>query len=136
MTDEAGDAPEPELIRDHVTFRPAGGAPVLPLDAAEDLVRHVRAAAKAHAQRIRARAHTSYSGAVTVRVYWHGGRFHTVGVKALEDGRLLARHNVADGRALSRLLHDWLAASDRFTDPSWRTRDQFRAGAPGQTTPS
>jgi len=121
--------------RDHVTFRAAGASPATPLEAAEDLVRYVRAEAKARGHKTKARTHVSYTGAVTVRVSWSGDRFHTVGVRPLADGRLLARHNVADGRTLSLLLHEWLTASGRFEDISWRTRDQFRAGEPGQPKP-
>ena len=134
---ELGDAPGSGQApaHDHVTFRTAGGPPAAPLDVAEDFAGWLKGDAKAHGSRIKARVHTSYSGAVTARVYWSGGRFHTVGFKSLADGQLLARHNGAGGRALSRLLHDWLTATDRFTDPCWRTGDQFRAGEPGQPTP-
>jgi hypothetical protein len=120
--------------RDHVTFHAA--TVTAPLDAAEDFARWLKADAKARGSQIKARVHTSYSGAVTARVYWSGGRFFTVGFKSLAGGQLLARHNGAGGRALSRLLHDWLTASDRFTDPRWRTGDQFRAGEPGQPAPT
>jgi hypothetical protein len=119
--------------RDHVTFRAVDGAG--PRDAAEEFGRWLKADAKARGSQIRARIHASSSGAVSARVYWSAGRFHTVGFKTLADGQLLARHNGAGGRALSRLLHDWLTAAGRFTDPCWRTGDQFRAGEPGQPEP-
>jgi hypothetical protein len=128
-TSPSGAAP----VRDRVTFRAADGSS--PRDAAEDFGRWLKADAKAHGSQIRARVHSTYSGAVSARVYWSGGRFHTVGFKALEGGRLLARHNGAGGRALSRLLHEWLIASGRFTDPCWRTDEAFRAGQPGEPAP-
>jgi hypothetical protein len=138
MSDDGFDLAEssvetPLLVRDHVTFRAADGAG--PRDVADDFGRWLKADAKVRGSQIRARVHASSSGAVSARVYWSGGRFHTVGFKSLEGGRLLARHNGAGGRALSRLLHDWLTATGRFTDPCWRTGDQFRAGEPGQPTP-
>ena len=119
-------------IRDHVTFRPAGGASVEPLEAAEDFARHVKAAAKARSERAKIRAHTAYSGAVTVRVAWSGDRFHTIKFAEAPDGRLLARHRVAGAQYLSTMLYEWLTATDRFTDISWRTEAQFHAGEPGQ----
>ena len=126
----------PELLRDHVTFRAAADPLLGPTDAADDFVRHVRAGAKARADPIRVRPHRSYSGAVTVRVYWQGGRFHTLKFASTDDGRLLASHNVSAGRYLSLLLHDWLTASDRFTDICWRTGDQWKNGEPGQGDPT
>ena len=132
----AGAAREP--TRDHVTFRAVEAA--TPLEAAEDLVRHVRARNKtkshlAHETRMKARAHTSYSGAVTVRLTWQGDRFHTVRFSAADGGRLLASHKVAGGDDLSRVLHDWLVAADRFEGACWRTAEEWALGAAGRSAP-
>jgi hypothetical protein len=113
--------PRPPLA-DHVTFLPTDPT-TGPLQAAQDLVRHIRAQNKArahlsHQTRVTARTHTSYSGAVTVRVAWQGQRFHTIRFSVAERGELLASHKVADGRVLSLILHEWLAASDRFSRSS------------------
>jgi hypothetical protein len=110
-------------LRDHVSFRSAGAEPIDPLEAAADLVRHVRSGNKDRSPPIRIRAHTSYSGAVTVRVSRYSQRFHTITISSTADGALLARHNVSLGRDLSLMLHDWLTASDRFTDISWLAPD-------------
>jgi len=125
---------------DHVTFQ-AVGRPPPPLEAAEDLVRHIRARNKARAHlsrdtRINARTHTSYSGAVTVRVSWQGGRFHTIRFTAGAGDELLASHKVAGGHHLSLMLHEWLTASDRFGRPCWRTADEWKRGDPGRSAPS
>jgi hypothetical protein len=123
-------------IRDHVTFRAASEALVEPMDAAADLVRHVRAGNKARSAPIRLRPHRSYSGAVTVRVSWQGDRFHTVKFASTAGGNLLASHKVADGGDLSLMLHEWLTASGRFTDICWRTGDQWKRGEPGAGAPA
>lgn len=122
-------------IRDRVTFR-AAIADVLigPVDAAADFVSHVKMGNAGRSAPIRVRPHLSYSGAVTVRVYWRGGRFHTLKISSTPEGCLLASHNV--GGALSLLLHEWLTASDRFTDIRWRTRDQSKNGGPSCETPT
>lgn len=130
-----GEAASP--LRDHVAFRPVDPA-TRPLEAAEDLVRHVRAWNKTRVHlsrdtRIAARTHTSYSGAVTVRVAWQGQRFHTVKFSATGSGDLLASHKV--GRDLSLLLHEWLTASDRFSRACWRTADEWKQGRPGRSAP-
>jgi hypothetical protein len=117
-------------MRDHVTFRDASDPLVEPVDAAADFVRHVKSRGQT-----KVRPHRSYSGAVTVRVYWQGDRFHTIKFASTADGLLLARHNVVAGGDLSRLLHDWLTASDRFSDIAWRTRDEWEAGEPGRSSP-
>jgi len=122
-------------IRDHVTFRAVSDPLLEPMDVAADLVRHVRAGNKARSTPIKVRPHRSYSGAVTVRVSWQGDRFHTVKIKATADGRLLASHNVAAGRDLSLMLHEWLTASDRFTDICWRTGGQWKSGEAGAGAP-
>jgi hypothetical protein len=80
-----------------------------------------------------ARTHTSYSGAVTVRVSWQGQRFHTVKFSSNDAGEMLVSHKV--GPDLSLILHEWLTASDRFSDPCWRTADEWKLGAPGSDTP-
>jgi hypothetical protein len=116
-------------IHDHVTFRDAADPLLEPMDAAADFVRHAKT------KGIKVRAHRSYSGAVTVRVYRQGDRFHTVGLAATADGRLLARHNVAAGRDLSMIVHAWLTDSGRFSDICWRTRDEWKNGGPGRDTP-
>jgi hypothetical protein len=123
-------------ILDHVTFRAVGDPVFDRMDAAADLVRHVRSGAKARSTSMKARPHHSYSGAVTVRVYWQGDRFHTVKISSTADGGLLASHNVGGGRDLSLMLHDWLTASDRFSDICWRTRDQWKNGDPGRGDPA
>lgn len=127
-------------LRDHVTFKPAGPT-ALPLEAAEDLVRHIRARNKTRAHlsrdtRISARTHTAYSGAVTVRVAWQGQRFHTIKFSATDSGELLASHKVAGGRYLSLILHEWLTASDRFGLPCWRTADEWKQAGPGSSAPT
>jgi hypothetical protein len=132
LADEPGAAP----MRDHVTFRAAGDVLAAPMDAAADLVRHVRMGNKARAAPIRIRPHRSYSGAVTVRVSWQGDRFRTVKFAATAAGHLLASHNVAGGRDLTMMLHDWLTASDRFADIRWRTRDEWQSGEPGRSAPT
>ena len=121
----AGGVPAPAA--DHVAFRPVGPEPVTPLEAAEDFARHAKAAAKARSERVKVRPHSSYSGAVTVRVAWQGERFHTIKVKPAADGALVASHGVEGGRYLTLMLHDWLAASDRFTDVRWLTGDDVKA---------
>lgn len=133
-----GEAPAP--VMDHVTFTPADPA-ALPLQAAEDLVRHIRAQRKSRAHlsadtRVNARTHTSYSGAVTVRVSWQGQRFHTVKFAAAGDGELIASHKLAGGRDLSLILHAWLTQSDRFSRPCWRTADEWKRGEPGRSAPA
>jgi hypothetical protein len=133
-----GDSPAP--TRDHVTFRSTEPT-MLPLEAAEDLVRHIRARNKTRAHlsydtRIKARTHTSYSGAVTVRVAWQGQRFHTIRFRATDGGELLASHKVVGGRDLSLILHDWLKASDRCTSPCWRTADEWNRREPGRAAPT
>ena len=125
--------------RDHVTFRPAEPT-TRPLEAAEDLVRYIRARNKTRAHlsrdaRMTARTHTAYSGAVTVRVAWQGHRFYTVSFSVTDGGELLASHKVAGGRDLSLILHEWLTASDRFSDPCWRTADEWKRGEPGRSAP-
>jgi hypothetical protein len=125
--------------RDHVTFQPAAPA-TRPLEAAEDLVRHIRARNKArahlsHDTRINARTHTSYSGAVTVRVGWQGQRFHTIRFSVTDGGELLASHKDAGGGDLSLILHDWLTASDRFSHPCWRTADEWKRRERGRNAP-
>jgi hypothetical protein len=132
-----GDALSP--ARDHVTFQSTDPA-TRPLEAAEDLVRHIRARNKTRAHlgydtRIAARTHTSYSGAVTVRVAWRGHRFQTIRFSATENGELLANHKVGGGRDLSLILHDWLTASDRFSRPCWRTADEWERGEAGRSSP-
>jgi hypothetical protein len=122
--------------RNHVTFQTS--QPSTPLEAAEDLVRHIRARNKTRAHlsreiRSTARAHTSYSGAVTVRVSWQGQRFHTVKFASNAPGEMLASHKV--GPDLSLVLHEWLTASDRFVRPCWRTADAWELGEPGSTAP-
>ncbi len=129
-----GEAGASAPLRDHVSFRAADGA-ADPMAAVGDLVRHVRATAKTRPDRVRLRPHQSHSGAVSVRVYREGDRFHTIKFALAPDGRLYARHNVAGGRALSLMLHDWLSATDRFTDIAWRTRNAFAAGEPGHPRP-
>ena len=128
----------PAELRDHVTFQSAD--PATPLEAAEDLVRHIRARNKArvhlsHDTRLKARTHTSYSGAVTVRVAWQGDRFHTVSFAEADGGLLLARHKVAGGRDLSLVLHEWLTTSERFNGACWRTADEWKRGDPGRDAP-
>jgi hypothetical protein len=108
---------------DQVTFLSAD-AGMSPLQAAENLVRYLRARnqAKGHLSyptRINARAHTAYSGAVTARIGWQGGRFHTVKFTAEDDGRMRVSHKLDGGRFLSSLIHDWLTASDGFSDIRW-----------------
>jgi len=112
------------VLTDHVTFRAVGGEAVEPLDAAADLVRHVRSGNKERSPPIKIRAHTSYSGSVTVRVSRYSQRFHTITLSSTADGWLLARHKVVLGRDLSLMLHDWLTASDRFSEVRWLTTDQ------------
>jgi hypothetical protein len=129
---DVGGAPP---IRDHVTFRAQGDALVDRMEAAADLVRHVRLANKARSTPVRVRPHKSYSGAVTVRVSWQGDRFHTIKIASTADGALLASHNVIGGRDLSAMLHEWLAASDRYTDICWRTGEQWKNGDPGRGAP-
>jgi hypothetical protein len=123
-------------ILDHVTFRAVPGLVIEPMEAAADLVRQVRLGNKTRATPTKVRPHRSYSGAVTVRVSWQGDRFHTVKIAATADGGLLASHNVGGGRDLTLMLHDWLTASDRFTDICWRTRDQWKNGDPGRNSPT
>jgi hypothetical protein len=126
--------------RDHVTFQAAERmAP--PLEAAEDPVRHVRAQNKTRAHlsrdtRVNARTHTSYSGAVTVRVAFHGHRFKTIRFRATDSGELLASYNGAGRSALSLILQEWLVASDRFSRPCWRTADEWKRGEPGHSAPT
>ena len=108
----AGAAP----MRDHVTFRAVGDVLAEPMDAAADLVGYVKTSNTKRQTPIRVRPHRSYSGAVTVRVYSQGGRFHTIKIASTADGALLASHKVAGGRDLSLMLHEWLTASDRFTE--------------------
>jgi hypothetical protein len=132
-----GSRPPP---RDHVTFQ-ADEAPPQPLDAAEDLVRHIRTRNKTRAHlsrdtRINARTHTSYSGAVTVRVAFQGYRFQTIRFVATEAGELVASHKAAGGPDLSMVLHEWLVTSDRFTCPCWRTADEWKSGEPGRSAPT
>ena len=127
-------------LRDHVTFQPAEPT-ARPLEAAEDLVRHIRARKQArshlsHDTRMTARTHTSYSGAVTVRVAWQGQRFHTIKFSATDSLELLASHKLAGGRDLSLILHEWLTASDRFGRPCWRTADEWKRGEPGFSAPT
>ena len=127
-------------MRDHVTFRGAE-ATATPLEAAEDLVRHIRARNKARAHlsrdtRMSARTHTSYSRAVTVRLALGGHRFQTIRFSATEDGELLASHKVAGGRDLSLILHEWLVTSDRFNRPCWRTATEWKQGEPGHGAPT
>jgi hypothetical protein len=129
----------PAPTRDHVTFR-AAEPTMPPLEAAGDLVRHIRARNKTRGHlsydtRIKARTHTAYSGAVTVRVAWQGNRFHTIRFCATGGGELLANHNVAGGRDLSLILHEWLTASDRFSGACWRTADEWIRGEPGRGAP-
>jgi hypothetical protein len=131
-----GSRPSP---RDHVTFQ-AAEVPLRPLDAAEDLVRHIRARNKTRAHlsrdtRINARTHTSYSGAVTVRVAFQGHRFQTIKFAASEGGELVASHKAGGGRDLSLILHEWLVTSDRFNRPCWRTADEWKRGEPGRSAP-
>jgi hypothetical protein len=126
--------------RDHVTFK-AAERPALPLEAAEDLVRHIRTQNKTRAHlsrdtRVNARTHTSYSGAVTVRVAFHGHRFQTIGFRTTDSGDLLASHKGAGRSALSLILQEWLVTSDRFGRPCWRTLDEWRRGAPGHGAPT
>lgn len=116
-------------IADHVTFRAIGEPLVDPMDAAADLARYAKTAG------VRVRPHRARSGAITVRVYWQGQRFHTVKIASTADGQLLARHNVAGGGDLSRTLHAWLSASDRFGDICWRTREEWTNGDPGRRAP-
>jgi len=118
-------------IRDHVTFRAVSHDVVEPMDAAADLVRHVRMGNKVRSTPIRLRPHRAYSGAVTVRVAWQGDRFHTIRFSSTAGGHVLASHKVNGGVGLSMMLHEWLTASDRFTDIRWRTRDDWKTGAPG-----
>jgi hypothetical protein len=123
--------------RDHVTFQTPQAS--TPLEAAEDLVRHIRARNKTRAHlsrdtRITARAHTSYSGAVTVRVSWQGQRFHTIKFSSNTAGEMLASHKV--GPDLSLILHEWLTASDSFVSPCWRTADEWKLGEPGSSAPA
>ncbi len=70
-----------------------------------------------------------------MRLYWQGGRFHTVRIAATPDGRLLVSHNGAGGRELSLTLHDWLGASERYSDICWHTRDEWKAGEAGRGEP-
>jgi hypothetical protein len=145
MTDDAFDLADPggatprdgaaPLSRSYVAFRTSSGAPTAPLDVAGDFAGWLKSDAKSRGSQIKARVHATHGGAVTARVYWRGGRFYSVGFKMLADGQLLARHNGAGGRPLSRLLQEWLAASDRFTDACWRTSDEFNSGDPGQPAP-
>jgi hypothetical protein len=123
-------------IVDHVTFRFVGDDVVDLTDVAADLVRYVRSEAKARRTLIRARPHRSYSGAVTVRLYWQGDRFHTVKIASTADGRLLVSHSGRGGRDLSLMLHDWLAASDHCSDICWRTRDEWNNGDRGRDAPA
>ena len=97
-----------DAVETHVTFHAAGDPVFEPADAAADLVAHIRSRAKAGATSLKARPHRSHSGAVSVRLYWQGGRFHTVRIAATPDGRLLVSHNGAGGRELSLTLHDRL----------------------------
>ena len=133
----AGDLGAP--IPDHVSFQ-AAEPTALPLEAAEDLVRHIRAGNKTRSHlsrdtRMKARTHTSYSGAVTVRVAWQGHRFHTIRFAEADRGWLLASHNVAGGRDLSLILRAWLTTSERFSGACWRTADEWKRGDPGRSAP-
>ena len=126
-------------VRDHVTFQAAEPG-TSPLQAAEDLVRYIRARNKARVHlsrdtRINARTHTAYRGAVTVRVAWHGQRFQTIRFSATDGGALLVSHKVDGGRHLSLVLHEWLTASERFSSASWRTADEWTRGEPGRSAP-
>ena len=129
------DAHPAAAIADHVAFRAVGEPVFEPSDAAADLVAHIRRRAKAGATSMKARPHRSHSGAVSVRLYWQGGRFHTVRIASTPDGRQLVSHNGAGGRDLSMTLHDWLAGSDRYSDIRWRTRDQWKNGEAGRAGP-
>jgi hypothetical protein len=134
----AGDVRPP--TRDHVSFQ-AAEPTTRPLEAAEDLVRHIRTGNKtrghlSHDTRIKARTHTSYSGAVTVRVAWQGQRFHTIRFCEAEGCWLLASHKVAGGRDLSLVLHEWLTISERFGGACWRTADEWKRGDPGRNAPT
>ena len=102
--------------REHVLFRAADAATVPPTDAADDFVRHVRAAAKARSSPMKVRPHVSYSGAVSVRVYPNGGRFLTITFASDTGGQLEASHKASADRLLTLLLQEWLAASDRFSN--------------------
>ena len=128
-----------ESTRDHVSFQPAEPT-TRPLEAAEDLVRHIRSRNETRGHlsqdtRIKARTHTSYSGAVTVRVAWQGHRFHTIRFSEADGGWLLASHKVAGGRDLSLILHEWLTTSERFSCALWRTADEWKRGDPGRDAP-
>ena len=125
--------------RDHVSFRAAQPTP--PLEAAADLVRHIRTRNETRGHlsrdtRIKARTHTSYSGAVTVRVAWQGHRFHTIRFSDADGGWLLASHKVEGGRDLSLILHEWLTTSERFGGACWRTADEWKRGDPGRNAPT
>ena len=104
------------LTRDHVTFRGADDAMALPTDAADDFVRHMRAEAKDRSSPLKVRPHLSYSGAVSVRIYPKDGRFLTITFAADADGGLRASHKPDADRVLTLMLHEWLAASDRFSE--------------------
>ena len=134
--DSGVNAPAVSPISDHVTFRAVPGAVVEPIEAAADLVRHVKMGNRARSTPLRVRPHRSYSGAVTVRVSWQGDRFHTIKIASTADGGLLASHNVSAGRDLSAILHDWLTSSDRYSDICWRTGEQWRNGEPGRDAPT
>jgi hypothetical protein len=133
-----GDLPAP--TRDHVSFQ-AAAPTTRPLEAAEDLVRHIQArnTTRGHLARdtrIKAHTHTSYSGAVTVRVAWQGHRFHTIRLSEADGGWLLASHKVTGGRDLSLILHEWLTTSERFSRACWRTADERKRGDPGLIAPT
>jgi hypothetical protein len=76
-----------------------------------------------------------------VRFSWHQDRFHTVRFTAIgqRPDYWLAWHATAasgGGRAVSRLLHEWLTSSDRHEDIRWFSAAQWRAGEAGQERPS
>jgi hypothetical protein len=57
-----------------------------------------------------------------------------VTVRAVSDP-LLEPMDVVAGRDLSLMLHEWLTASDRFTDICWRTGGQWKSGEAGAGAP-
>ena len=137
---ETGEGPSTEedgrlAVADHVTFHAVGDAVFEPSDAAAELVAHIRRRAKAGATSMKARPHRSYSGAVSVRLYWQGDRFYTVRIASTPDGRLLVSHNGRGGRELSLTLHDWLVSSERYADICWRTRNEWKTGVAGRGEP-
>jgi len=141
-------APPPDakpIIRSHVSFRIADGAPrYRAAELAQDLLGHIGRHVEGYrnftfeAKAVRGdamRAAIEFALVPNPNMSDGTGReakFNTIAFEAITDGEWLAR--TEPGGAFSYSVDDWLQEDSRFQDIRWFSAEQWRTGGPYVST--